>query len=254
MAGLVIISNDTNEIRQTGETESSWLLRALKYETHHAINTARWENTNDPKWLAEQALNAVNVARQAGETIASWAARTGLYKKMLRPEYTAVSPMSTLKKSYEGSDYSHMRFLQGNIPVNNLILKNKNGEFIEFVDAKINIRRENTIVETALAKREGTIKEYIAAKDYAIDISGNIMISENYYPTFEIGKVNRFLKEPEVFDVVNTYLEAFDIAKVVFRSGDFNQQSQKYFNVLPFRFQFISDNDEENAYGLIIEN
>lgn len=231
MAGLVIIDNGKNEVRQIGETAASWMLRTGVYAAANAIN------------LAIQQKNKIKDK-----------------DFLLLPEYIAASPLSTLKTDYrddkgKGIDYSGMRFMQGEIPVNNIILKNKNNEIIEFVNAKINVRKENTIIETAVVNRVGKIKEYIYAVDYAVDISGDIMISENRYPTSEIGKVNRFLSDPEVFDVVNTYLEtSFGITKIVFKSGTFEQQSQKHFNILPFKFQFISDNDAENAYGLIMEN
>lgn len=254
MAGIVIIGNKNNEIRQTEGTEASWMLRAIKYQTHYAANTARMENTSDLKWLIAQTLNTVNAGRQAGGTAGSWAARQSAYGMTLRPEHTWNVKSATLKESHPGSDYSNMRFMQDNIPANNLILKNKNNEFIEFVNAKIDVIKQNTIIETALVNRRGKIKEYITALDYEIKITGDIMVSENYYPTYEIGEINDFLSEPDEFDIVNTYLEAFEITKVVFKNGNFNQQKQKHFNVLPFDFTFVSDEDTDNAYGLIIEN
>jgi len=225
MAGLVIIDNSRNAVRQIGETAASWMLRTGAYA----------------------AANAINLAIQQGK-------RHQPKDYPLLPEHTWSVKSATLKEEHSGSDYSGMRFLQGGIPVNNLILKNKNNEFIEFVDAKIRVTKQNTIIETALVNRKGTIKEYIAARDYEIGIRGNIMVSENCYPTFEIGEINRFLSDPEEFDVVNTYLGTFGIAKVVFKTGDFDQQGQKFFNVLPFDFRFTSDNDAENAYGLIMDN
>jgi len=228
MAGIYIL-NGHNETMRLGGTEASW--------------------------LAAQSLNVLNAARQAGETAASWAVRQKLYKMMLRPAYVPLNPATgMLKQKHPDSNYSDMRFLQDDIPVNNLILKSKNNEFIEFVNAKIKVTKQNTIVETVLVNRIGTIKEYINAKDYVVDVSGDIMVSENRYPTFQIASVSRFLSEPEAFDVVNTYLDTFGISKMVFEKGDFDQQKQTHFNVLPFKFIFKSDNDSENAYGLIIDN
>ena len=226
MAGLVIIDNEANAVRQIGETAASWLLRTGAYAAANAVNAA-----------ARQAIESSRVDK----------------KYPLGYLLPPTTEWDTLKKKYAGSNYGNMRFLQDDIPVNNIILKNKNNDFIEFVNAKINVRKENTIVETALVNRKGTIKEYIAAKDYIVDVSGDIMVSTNSFPALETGVVNEFLSSPESFEVANVYLDSFDITKVVFRNGNFNQQSQKYFNVLPFTFQFISDNDAENAYGLIME-
>jgi len=227
MAGLVIIDNGTNAVRQIGETAASWLLRTGAYGDANAINLA--------------ARTAIDISRPNK-------------KYSLAPEYIDKTRPANLQTQNIGSDYTGMRFLVGDIPVNNLILKNKNNDFIEFVNAKINVKKENTIVETVLVNRRGTIKEYINAKDYTVDISGDIMADCNCYPINLIREINCFLSKPEVFDVVNTYLDEYEISKLVFRNGDFLQQSQKFFNVLPFKFSFTSDNDEENAYGLIIDN
>jgi hypothetical protein len=210
MAGLVIIDNETNKVRQIGETAASWLLRTGAYAAATALNTATSIRLN--------------------------------------------TESDTLKKGHPQSTYTDMRFLYGDIPVNNLILKNENKGFIEFVNAKIRVNKQNTIVETPLVNRVGTIKEYIAAKDYTIDVSGDIIVNTNSYPIIEIHKVNEFLSAPETFEVVNVYLGAFHIDKMVFKNGNFNQQGQKFFNALPFDFTFTSDNDSENSYGLIMKN
>jgi hypothetical protein len=227
MAGLVIIDNGKNAARQIGETTESWLLRTGAYATANAINLA---------------------------------VRTAIDKSKPDKKYPfgyvslPTTELDTLQKKHPESKYTNMRFLQENIPVNNLILKNKNNDFIEFVNAKICVTKQNTIVETPLVNRTGTVKEYIHARDYEINVSGDIMVDTNYYPAFEIGVINEFLTSPEEFKIANVYLESFKIDNMVFKSGDFDQQGQKYFNVLPFRFQFISDNDAENAYGLIMDN
>ena len=225
MAGLVIIDNGKNMAKQIGETSASWILRTGVYAAANAINLAiQQKKRHSPKDYS------------------------------LKPAWVPDSSLLTLKKKYPDRNYSNMPFLVGDIPVNNIILKNRNNELIEFVNAKINVRKENTIVETALVNRRGTIKEYISAKDYAVDISGDIIVEGNSYPAFEAGEINRFLNSPEEFDVVSVFLEELEIDKIVFKNGDFMQQSQKFFNSLPFKFQFISDNNAENVYGLIMEN
>jgi hypothetical protein len=226
MAGLVIIDNGTNTLRQIGETSASWLARMGAYAAANAINLA---------------------------------VRTTIDKTKPAKKYPlkfALAPPSEyykLQTKNPGSSYQQMRFLQDNIPVNNLILKNENNSFVEFVNAKIRVQKQNTIVETALVNRVGTIKEYIAAKDYEVKVSGDIMVDENYYPIFEVESINEFLSSPEAFSIANVYLEGFNIEKMVYKDGSFDQQKQTHFNVLPFEFTFISDNDSENAYGLVID-
>jgi hypothetical protein len=197
--------------------------------------------------------NAANEVRQVGETTASWLLRSEMYQRSLRGEFTGYGDWDKLKIDHHGSDYSDMRFMQGGIPPNNLVLKADN-TFIEFVNAKIRVTKQNTIVETSMVNRNGTIKEYINAKDYVVDITGDIMTSDNIYPVREIEKIDKYLSEKKVLDVVNVFLDAFKISKVVFKDGDFDQQKQSFFNVLPFKFQFISDEDSDNAYGLTMDN
>lgn len=226
MAGIVIIDNASNTVKQIGETAASWVLRGGAYLAANARNVAEFNAAKPEKTYP---LN-----HNISSNLQYW---------------------HTLKMEHSKSKYDNMRFLQDDIPVNNLILKNKNNFFIEFVNAKIRVFKQNTIVETALVNRAGTIKEYITAKDYEIDISGDIMTdAANVYPSTEMGVINGFLDIPEEFEVTNAYLSEFGIHKMVFKSGNFNQQGQKFFNVLPFDFQFISDNDSDNAYGLIMEN
>ena len=227
MAGLVIIDNSRNVEKQIGETSASWLLRMSAHITANAINKA--------------VRTAIELSKPEK-------------KYQIMGSFAPDSEYHRLQTKDPEISYQGMRFLQDKIPVNNLILKSKNNEFIEFVNAKIDVIKQNTIIETALVNRRGKIKEYITALDYEIKITGDIMVSENYYPTYEIGEINDFLSEPDEFDIVNTYLEAFEITKVVFKNGNFNQQKQKHFNVLPFDFTFVSDEDTDNAYGLIIEN
>lgn len=226
MAGLVIIDNGTNTVKQIGETAASWLLRTGLYAAANAINMA---------------VQEVKERSKPGKK----------YHFNYFPPPTAE--MDTLKKQYAGRNYSGMKFLVGDIPVNNLILKNKNNDLIEFVDAKIRVTKQNTIIETPVTGRVGTVKEYIAAKDYEISIAGNIMVSTNSYPMLQAAAINEFLSSPESFEVANVYLENLNITNVVFKSGTFNQQGQTFINVLPFDFNFLSDNDSENAYGLVMD-
>jgi len=225
MAGIVIIDNEKNMARQIGETATSWVLRTGAYA----------------------AANAINLAIQQKR-------KHGSKDYGLTPAHIWSSELATLKKKYPDRDYRNMPFLVGDIPANNIILKNSRNELIEFVNAKIRVTKENTIIPTALVNRRGAIKEYITAKDYVINIAGDIMVGDNSYPAYEAGEVNSFLDEPEEFDIVNVLLEELGISKVVFNSGDFDQQGQKFFNILPFKFQFTSDNDAENAYDLIMDN
>ena len=56
--------------------------------------------------------------------------------------------------------------------------------------------------------------------------------------------LNKILSKNESIDVVSVYLnEIFDITKLVFVRGNFDQKQMKFFNVMPFTLNFQSDID-----------
>ncbi|MDR2652131.1 MAG: DUF6046 domain-containing protein, partial [Prevotellaceae bacterium] len=139
--------------------------------------------------------------------------------------------------------------LTADIPRNNIVLcavvDGKTYE-IEFTDAKCKVIKENKIVETAIVNRRGTVKEYINAKDYSITISGNLFVnSKEDFPVEAVKMLNKLLSTTESIEVSSAYLSFFEITKMVFKNGNFDQQTAKYVNVLPFSLEFVSDEDYE---------
>ena len=94
---------------------------------------------------------------------------------------------------------------------------------------------------------------FIAAQDYQIEITGNLMRSE-YYPQYtrdesskslSIEMLREFVKLIEAQDLIsvaNVFLNSLGIKKLVLNQHSF-QPSQKFQNLQPFRFSFISDED-----------
>lgn len=117
-------------------------------------------------------------------------------------------------------------------------------KIIVFYDVKINVSQRNTIIETPLTGREGSVKEFIQSNDFKVSIVGNfISLNKNQYPITELREFVKFIKQPYSFKVANVYLESFNITNLVLESADYNQQNQQFFNLLPFSFSFLSDTE-----------
>ncbi|MDR1199058.1 MAG: DUF6046 domain-containing protein [Prevotellaceae bacterium] len=139
--------------------------------------------------------------------------------------------------------------LTAGAPRNNIVLRaavdGKTYE-IEFTDAKCKVVKENKIIETPIVNRRGTVKEYINAKDYSITISGNLFVKlKEDFPVEAVKMLNRLLSTTESIEVSSAYLSFFEITKMVFKNGTFDQKEAKYVNVMPFSLEFVSDEDYE---------
>jgi hypothetical protein len=137
------------------------------------------------------------------------------------------------------------------IPKNNVILRNKNNDTIEFFDVKIDVTKANNIVSTPLVNRHGEIKEFIQQQDYTIKFSGNIIEERGIFPYEELKKLNDILNEEDSLDVSSAYLNCFGITKIALENAIFNQSIKSHYNLMPFTLNFKSDMDYE---FLIMDN
>lgn len=140
----------------------------------------------------------------------------------------------------------------GDIARNVLVLKSPDEAYeIAFYDVKMKVTQAKTIKETALTGRTGTIKEYIQAKDYQVITKGTIISQKpNGFPIEQLRGVVELMKLPVALEVASAYLQqAYGITRLVLKSADYDQQTGKYINTLPFTFTFVSDED----YELLVE-
>lgn len=177
------------------------------------------------------AVNAANTASQIGASLGVSYAKEGLYKGALESAPIVFDNYSDKLRTV-GSQYD-----------NNLILKSSDGTQIEFIDAKIDVTRQNKIVETSLVYRSGKVKELIQKDDYNITVKGNLIGDKDKFPYVLLDRLLSILEEPESFDVANVYLESFGICKVVLKDVKFNQGEQKFLNAMPFTLTLVSDED-----------
>lgn len=196
-----------------------------------------------PSALERYAGNAARAVDYAARNTGIQYIRGDLYARdMLRPgeELTADDMLSL------DGRISPQIGSAGDTARNVLILDN--GEIqMAFFDAKIKVTQSNTIVETALTGRKGTVKEYIQAKDYVIDVKGNIIADKRAaFPLEAVGILRNILETPANFNVANVLLnKAFDVNKVVCKTVDFDMQSQNYMNAVSYTLTLISDEDYE---------
>jgi hypothetical protein len=201
---------------------------------------------NTTKILIYAGLNAINAARQIGIGLGGQAARTALYKTALSVE---VKELRGLRNGQLLLDNEHSKQDESNR--NKIVLKLPDywGE-IEFIGAKINVQKQNKIVETELVNRAGKVKEFIQQSDYNITINGQLFSQDGMFPYDELDLLNYILSQSTNINVASRYLKLFGINKMVFKSATFDQNQLKYFNVMPFSLSFVSDMD----YDFLVED
>lgn len=126
---------------------------------------------------------------------------------------------------------------------------------IELIDVRIEVKKENTIIDTHLVNSNTSVKELINSKNSIITITGNLhnmglknvneidKHSTDIYPLIQLMELDRLLEQLKVLGVVNVFLNALGIYRVVLKNCNYNQKEQKYFNILPFRLELESDQD-----------
>lgn len=194
--------------------------------------------------IQAQAINAALKARQFGITLGSRKVQEGLFEVALTDAdqvynyaNSLIKPKSILSTGGDRSKY-------GTHLCNDIKLVTADS-MISFIDAKVNVVKTKVIHSQQLVGVTGSIKELIQDGDYNIDISGNLIIDNQYaFPVDEMQLLNKILSKNESIDVVSVYLnEIFDITKLVFVRGNFDQKQMKFFNVMPFTLNFQSDID-----------
>lgn len=177
-----------------------------------------------------------------GENLKNEARDAGV-KIMAQTEQSARYAISALKTPIAVFDhYTEKLRAEGSTIENSVILSTDKGILIEFIDALVNVTKQNSIKQTDLVNRAGTVKEYIQAKDYTVTISGNVHSTrQNSFPYAELVLLNYILSESKSLIVASPYLLLFDIKQLVLKTATFNQNPVKYFNALPFALTFDSD-------------
>ncbi|MDR1544845.1 MAG: DUF6046 domain-containing protein [Prevotellaceae bacterium] len=210
---------------------------------------------NNTKILIYTGANIANQARIIGIGLGGQAARTSLYKSAI----TVAQKTANLRDLLYLDDFTHAEtMLENHHQRNKIILscaddvypERGNDSEIIFTGAKINVQKQNKVVQTELINRAGTVKEFIQEQDYNVSITGQLFAeNSNFFPYDELDLLNMILTTSTHIKVASRYLSLFGVNKLVLKSANFDQNNLQYFNVMPFSLSFVSDMD----YDFLVE-
>ena len=129
-----------------------------------------------------------------------------------------------------------------------LRLERENGESLTFADAVAAASREHRIVSTALTGRDGTVKDYINAGDWAVNIVLGLQCVENgeiadKWPEDELRQLRKLLEAGEALSVYSKFLDALHINRIVIKSYSLRQMTEANYQVV--EISAVSDEDYE---------
>ena len=106
----------------------------------------------------------------------------------------------------------------------------------------MNLQVQKKIVKTAVAGRQGTVKELISTQDYKITLKGFLINrKDNNYPTEQVEKLKNIFEKNTSITIKSPLTDIFEITKVVIES--LNLPETKHQNIQPFSMSLLSDDD-----------
>lgn len=119
---------------------------------------------------------------------------------------------------------------------------------VELPDAVAAVSRENRIVSTALVGRDGTVKEYINAGDWAVNLVVGVQavrdgVIADEYPGDELRTLRQLLDTKTAIEVHSEFLAIFDITKIVIKSYAATQMTEANYQAVSI--SAVSDEDYE---------
>lgn len=109
---------------------------------------------------------------------------------------------------------------------------------VELVDAVASVSRERRIVSTAMAGRDGTVKEYVSEGDWSVRLvvglqattaAGRIL---DEYPSEELRRLRKILEVKAAIEVHSEFLSVFDITHIVVRSYAATQTTEQNYQAV----------------------
>ena len=170
-------------------------------------------------------------------------------KKLIRFKELGGSPDRDGITVHEiGQPITDPEYWEGRWVLCKLRLERENGEGLTFADAVAAASREHRIVSTVLTGRDGTVKEYINAGDWAVNIVLGLQCVENgeiadKWPTNEVREVRQLLETKEALRVHSEFLDALNIGRLVIRSYSLSQMTEANYQVV--EISAVSDEDYE---------
>jgi hypothetical protein len=114
-------------------------------------------------------------------------------------------------------------------------------EGLKLTDCVADISQQKTIVSTAIAGRNGAVRELISANDYVITIKGFLVSTDKYKEPDElIRKLNALFQVPAALRVESAAFTRLGIYSVVLESLSLNKKPG-VLNAQPFELSAVSD-------------
>ena len=158
----------------------------------------------------------------------------------LPPAGTFIRPSTVVE---EPSDDPIGTSYLGTPIYSNLILSDDAEELPDLVMDSILmiVTQFRNIVETPLAGRDGTVKEYISDGDFQVEIRGVIISPyKNQYPRDQVVLLKRYCSLKKEISVSSNFLDIFDITTAVVMSYDVGEKVGSR-NEVPFTLRLLSD-------------
>lgn len=107
----------------------------------------------------------------------------------------------------------------------------------ELVDAVAAVSRERRIVSTAMAGRDGTVKEYINEGDWSVNLVVGIQATEggkitDDYPSEALRELRKILDVKDRIEVASEFLKIFDITHIVVKSYGATQTTEQNYQAV----------------------
>jgi hypothetical protein len=132
-------------------------------------------------------------------------------------------------------------------PVGELALQ-RTGVSLRIDMAIVEINQTKNIIRTAIAGRNGTIKEYIGLGDYEINITGGIVSKYNTYPLDEVQRLLDILSISAQIPIAGGLFELFNIDWVIIDEFKI-RETEGTRNIVPFTIRCSSDRDDTIVIG-----
>lgn len=177
----------------------------------------------------------------------SWAQH--MAKRLVRFKELGGSPARDGISGHEiGQPITDPEYWEGRWVLCPLRLEREDGEGLTFADAVAAASREHRIVSTALTGRDGTVKEYINAGDWAVSIVLGLQHTENgliadEWPDTELRELRKLLEAKEALRAHSEFLDALNIGRLVIRSHAVRQMTEANYQVV--EISAVSDEDYE---------
>lgn len=147
-----------------------------------------------------------------------------------------------------GAPITDRAYWEGRYALCTLIFRKEDGSELEITDAVAAVNRERRIVCTDLVGCDGTVKEYINEGDWAVNIVVGVQavrggVITDDYPDEELRRLREFLDEKKPLEVHSTFLDIFDITKIVIKSYSATQMTEANYQAVSI--STVSDEDYE---------